>query len=129
MLHWLIIVLCTKPVHSFHMVHLSKAKHCWSMSHIVQNQLYPMTQTPQAWKFPSRLSGPLIHCCLLGSWSRRLYSRSLLSPLRTRCSKWINHVTVKHFSEERFAGYLDIPLGTVWEFQLWFSSSIWLFSP
>lgn len=36
---------------------------------------------------------------------------SFVSLFRTRCSKWINHITVKHFSEERFAGYLDFSSG------------------
>lgn len=35
------------------------------------------SETAQAWKSPRSLSGHLIHCCLLGSWTG-FYSKSLL---------------------------------------------------
>lgn len=71
-----------KPVHSFHMARLSQAGHCWSMSHITRNQLPTLLKTwvrnTTAWTFPGSLCGHLIYCCLLGSRSRRFYSKSLL---------------------------------------------------
>lgn len=44
MLPWLLTVLDSKPVHSFHMGHLSRAKHRCRMSYIIQNQLYPLAE-------------------------------------------------------------------------------------
>lgn len=111
MLHWLIMVLLQSQfIVSIWSICKSRT-FCWSMSYIIQNQLYPMTQKHH--KHES-FQVSLVTNPLLSSWElkqKTVQQISFVSPLRTRCSKWINQVTVKHFSEERFAGYLGHPPG------------------
>lgn len=67
---------------------------------------------------------------LLSSWELKekiLQQISFVCPFRTRCSKWISRLTVKHFSEEKFTGYLDFSPGNCVGISACFSSFIFLF--